>query len=618
MTIIQRMNRLFNTCLIEKNPVIVGEMMRHNRRYGRPDDRHLRARLVLGLYLRYGILHKDPLQAFEKKICRMSFPESGFSGQTPSEEIRRRLQDTETVVFDAWGVLMCMGLEEYQFRAMAECELSAFGISDRTAYRFQDYLAGKERRNTDCGCEEERRIRRLAEDFVLDNPFMHALWDELLAEGKRLLICNNSCWDDGFVDTILRQRGYQGKLVRDAARFVHITNRAESDRDIVYRDVNQAGDRYRTRYEYNAVTNLADRIVNLLLHGDGRKKTVFYEYGVTCGGVLTCGFCHWLNELADRKKTDLFLFVARDGEILQRIYREHYGTHASEYLVFSRFASFELIFGDHPEEYIDKNIRPRMERRDCDNSVKEILKECGLDFLLRHLPEKGLKETDILYQDNYEQFKSWLLDHHGEIELFFRESCMAAKQYYRKVCKGHRNICVVDLGWHGKSVVYLKYFMETKCGMDVSVSGAMIGACDDLVTQDHIRKGLIETYAFENDRWRSQGSRNGVPMTYQEIICTEALFSSSSDTLLRYKLGADGETVFLYGKKNENIEGVMEIHRGITDFAKYFAGIQNRYGLRVTPRDAYTPLYYKMKDKRYLDWLYTHYREEAGALNGFG
>lgn len=112
----------------------------------------------------------------------------------------------------------------------------------------------------------------MAEDFVIDNPFMHALWDALLAEGKRLLICNNSGCDDSFVETVLRRHGYQGELICDSGSFCHITNDAKSDRDIVYQEVNQAGGRYRTCYEYNAVTNLADRIVNLLLHGDGRKS----------------------------------------------------------------------------------------------------------------------------------------------------------------------------------------------------------------------------------------------------------------------------------------------------------------------------------------------------------
>ena len=616
----QKLNRVFNTCLIEKNQIVVGEMMRYNMRYGRISDRRTRARFVLGLYLKYGIAHKDPLRDFEKRICRLWFPESEDSEQISLEELYEKLRRTETIVFDVWGVLLCRGLEEHQFWAIAECEELTFGISERLESGDGTYQVRK-RKGADSRCEYKPRLEQLTIDFTLDNPFIHRLWDALLAEGKKLLFYNNSDCDDILTDRILQLHGYRGNMIRETADLVHITNHTKHTKhgsDIVYRDVNQTGSRYRTYYEYNVVTNLTDRIVNLLLHGDGNKKEVFYEYGVTCGGILTCGFCHWLNELAERKKVDLFLFVARDGKILQRIYQEHYGNRASDYLIFSRFASFELIYEEHPEEYLDKNIRPRLERKGCDNSVRGILLECGLDFLLRYLPEDGLTESDILYQDNYEQFKSWMMYHHQEITSCFLGSCQAAEQYYREVCKDHRNICVVDLGWHGKSVTYLKYFMEVKCGMKVCVTGAMIGACDDVVTQDHIRKGLIDIYAFENERWRSQGSRNGERMGYREIICTEALFSSTEDSLLKYGLGENGETVFVYGKRNENVSAVMEIHRGIVDFAEHFARVQKQYGLRVTSRDAYTPLYYRMKNKRFVDWLYEHYRETEGALNGFG
>lgn len=131
MKLLHKMNQLFNTCLIEKNPVIVGEMMRHNRRYGRINDRRARAGLVLGLFLKYGVLHRDPLQEFERQTSSISFPESGDCGQIPPEEMRKKTKSVETVVFDAWGVLLVMGLETYQLRAMAECELLALGSAER-------------------------------------------------------------------------------------------------------------------------------------------------------------------------------------------------------------------------------------------------------------------------------------------------------------------------------------------------------------------------------------------------------------------------------------------------------------------------------------------------------
>ena len=85
--------------------------------------------------------------------------------------------------------------------------------------------------------------------------------------------------------------------------------------------------------------------------------------------------------------------------------------------------------------------------------------------------------------------------------------------------------------------------------MDVRVTGAMIGAAPEVVVQDYIRKDMINVYAFENDKWRSPGSRNGEQMDYQEILCTELLFSSPKDTLLRYTLGKKGKRFSCTGEK---------------------------------------------------------------------
>lgn len=606
--ILTQMNRWFNACMIEKNPVIVEEMMRYNRTCGRIKDHRVRAKMVAGLYLRYGIFHRNPLQEFEERICKLPFPESKYTRQTSLTEIKARLEKEETIVFDVWDTLLCAGLDAAQTRALCECEALYPGISEYNDWDLPENAA----------LEKFPMLFSVTKNFTLDNVEMHKLWDELLAKGKRLYFCNNSCYDEEFVQSVLEKYGYQGEFYReDGKRAVFVTANARSDQDIIYRNVHQLGSRYRTYYDHNVVTCLTDRIINLLLHGNREEKSVFYEYGAACGGILTCGFSHWLNELADRKNIDLFLFVARDGDIMQKIYQTYYAKHESVYLTFSRFASFELIFEDYPEEYLDKNIKPRMERRDCDNSVATILRECGLDFMEVHLSGEELAGTDILDWNRYDMFKQFLLKYREEIEAHFQTSCIAAERYYRKVCKGNKNICIVDLGWHGKSIIYLKHFMERKCGMDVKVTGAMVGACGESVVQDYIRKDVINTYAFENDKWRSPGSRNGEQMDYREILCTELLFSSPKDTLLRYALNEKGETVFLYGQRNENVGAICEIHRGISDFAEKFAGIQNRYGLRVLPQDAYTPLYYTLKNEKLCEWIYENYREKVNAINGF-
>ena len=610
---LSKLNQWFNACLIEKNPVIVEEMARYNQTCGRIEDHRKRAKMVAGLYLRYGILHRSSLREFEKRLCTRPFPESRYSRQSSLEKMEERLEMAENIVFDVWDVLLCTGLDGFQMRALCECEALHPGISEYGGSFWVDSAS-----------DDFSTLHLVVKKVTLDNAVMHTLWKTLRDRGKNICFYNNSDYDDQFVMSLLGERGYHGDFFSgDKKEAVRVTAEAQACAQDewgavhLYRNIHHLGNPYRTYYDHNAVTCLTDRIGNLLLHGDEREKSIFYEYGTTCGGILTCGFCQWLNDLADRKNIDLFLFVARDGDIMQKIYQRHYAKHESAYLAFSRFASFELIFGDYPEEYIDKNIKPRMARRNCDNTIAAVLRECGLDFMESRLPDEELDKTDILNEERYEAFKQFLLRHMGEIATRFQTSCEAAAQYYGQLCRGHHNICVVDLGWHGKSIIYLKYFMEKKCGMDVRVTGAMIGAAPEVVVQDYIRKDMINVYAFENDKWRSPGSRNGEQMDYQEILCTELLFSSPKDTLLRYTLGEKGETVFLYGRKNENVYAIQEIHRGISDFAEKFAPIRRQCGFRVLARDAYTPLYYTLKNKKLCSWLFENYREEINAINGF-
>ncbi|MDE7430773.1 MAG: hypothetical protein K2N34_02485 [Lachnospiraceae bacterium] len=302
---------------------------------------------------------------------------------------------------------------------------------------------------------------------------------------------------------------------------------------------------------------------------------------------------------------------------MEKVYKKYFHNIDSAYFVFSRFASFELIFEDFPDEYFDKNIRPRMGRKETDNSIGRILQECGLVFIGQYLGEESLSKEEALQENNYRKLREVIIHHKAEIQDSFMETCRAAKKYIMDEIKDCKNVCVVDLGWNGKSIVYLKHLCERKYQWNGSIIGAMVGACKSEVVQNYIRTGLISTYAFENELWRNRGKKDGVGMEYEECICMEALFSSESDTLLRYGFDENGDVKFIYGKKNKNQEIIREIHNGILDFAENFMPVIQKYDLKITARDAYIPLDWSMKNEKYKDTIYKKYYEEPNAMNGF-
>lgn len=589
--------------MIEKNTLLVNEMQRHNQLYGRIENPWKRAVFVAGLYFKYGIIKQDPLHIEQKQRDRLHYPETEAGQAFDQDGFIVRVQSADAVIFDAWHVCFYISLDNWQLSALAETitlhlGMTDYGDAENALPEYEDIVL----------------------DFTIENEFIHQLWNKIKTMGKKVFIRNNSTlYSDNIVTKLIQKYGFDAEIYHsECDNALFLTQDVADENSYKYINLNLLGNQYRPFYYLNSVTALYNEIVNIDLHNGMKDLGMFYEYGFAYGGILACGFCQYLNRLVKEKEIDLLLFVARDGYILKEIYDRYYKRTDTIYLTFSRFASLELIFEDYPEEYIDKNIKPRIYRKNSDNSIGKILQECKLEFLKDLVEEEGINLSDSLGMSNYSNFKEFLIRHKDKIQESFADSSEAAKRYFKDSIRGYKKVCVVDLGWHGKSIVYLKHLLEKKYGWNGTITGALVGAANDPVTQNYVRRGLINTYAFENEYWRRTGSRNGEYMTEKEVICIEALFSSEEDTLLRYRLSSSGKTEFIYGKKNKNKENIKLIHKGITDFAEKFAPVINKYDLTIIPRDAYMPLDYFLQNEKNRDLIYQAYYEVPSAINGFG
>lgn len=600
---IDSVKKYISANLIEKNVLLVDEMQRHNQTYGRIEDPWKRAIFVAGLYFKYAIFKQNPLYMKQKKMSRLYYPEFEIGQIFDKDDFIAKAQSVDAVAFDAWDICFYTSLNREQLSALAETVTLHLGMAD-----YDD----TENERSEC--------ENILLDFTIENEFIHQLWDEIKAMGKEVFIRNNSAlYSNDIVLKLIRKYRFDGEIYHSQCdNVLFLTQSTVGEKNYKYINVNAIGNKYRPFHYLNSITALYNQIVNIGLHNGMKNLGLFYEYGFAYGGILACGFCQYLNRLVKEQDVDLLLFVARDGYILKEIYDRYYRQTDTSYLTFSRFASLELIFEDYPEEYIDKNIKPRMYRKNGDNRIIKILQECKLEFLRDLVEEEGLSISDNLEMTNYLSLKKVLLKYRDKIQESFKDSTEASKQYFIDSVKDYKKVCVVDLGWRGKSIVYLKHLLEKKYGWNGTVTGAVVGAANDYVTQNYVRRGVIKTYAFENEYWRRTGNQNGEYMTVEEIICIEALFTSEEDTLLRYRLDSGGKTEFIYGKKNQNRDNIKMIHRGITDFAKKFAPIINKYNLMIMPRDAYTPLDYFLQNEKNRDLIYQAYYEVPSAINGFG
>lgn len=607
MKVWNKLRKKINSRFIENNDTLVCEMQRHNRMHGRIECARKRVLFIMKLYLKYGILRKNPIIEFQQELEGLEYPESKQCQLFTDDDLLKRIDEVDTVVFDAWDVLFVRILDRMQLLALFETIVRCPGIA---AYVQEGGILT---------IEQQVAMENIEKDFMLDNEYMHEVWNIALHRKKRVMVRNNLVnYSDEYVESLMKKYGYEGTLYRESKeKTLVITTSAEKVNDFPYLNVRSLGDKYRPYFRKNAVTALYNQVINIKLHSEGKAKELFYEYGLVCGGLLVCGFCQYLNDIAKKENVDKFLFVARDGDIVQKIYNKYFAEKMQEYIVFSRFASYELIFEDYPEEYMDKNIRPRMYRYNTDNSLGNILKECHLEMLSKFLKEKELCVEDVLDEKSYEKLRMLMLEHKREIQDSYVETSEAARVYFMKVVEGCKKVCVVDLGWHGKSIVYLKHLLENKYQWNGQVIGALVGGSCDEVTQNYIRQELINTYAFEDESWRHIGVNNGKGMTAEEVICIESLFSSETDTLLRYCFDEIGEVAFIYGKANPNKAAIRQVHQGIMDFAKMFMPIIEKYNLKIMAKDAYVPLDSLMKNEKYRKMIYQAYYEEPEAINGF-
>ena len=602
------LRKLFNEVFVYRNTKLTTELIKYNELYGRIDNDFKRMLHVIDFYIKYVILRKNGIYEKQKKAERLIYPESEINQKNFFITAKKKIESKDTVYFDLKDVLFDFPLTDKPFKAFIETNTLFIGLSNAAL-------------NVEMIQPETREA--IKECFIgssLINGAIKELYDYAKSLNKTVFLVNNTNVNEEWMLELIRRNKVEERIVPKSkipGGKIHITTTKKNEDDILYKNINYMGEPYRPFNCRNVVNSFYNHSVNLKLHSGSCAYSQFYEYGFVCGGILTYGYCQYLNELAKKDKIDKFLFVARDGDVMSRIYKKYFAMIDSSYLIYSRFASYELIFQDFPEEYIELNIRPRIYRKNSDNTIGKIIQECGIEAIIPFLQARHLKAEDVLNDDNFLQFKNLVLMYKDVIQASFQNTCDAAKQYFLQEIVNYKKICIVDLGWHGTSIVYLKHLFEKQYRWTGQVVGALIGAVNDDVVQNYISRGVIHTYAFRNEFARRDVKDYYDPFEYDEIVCIEALFSSPSDTLLRYQRCENGTTDFIYGKKNKNKQKIIEIHKGIEDFVESFHPIVNKFGLTVFSDDAYRPLDNMMKNKKMRKKIFDQYYEEINAINGF-
>ena len=373
---------------------------------------------------------------------------------------------------------------------------------------------------------------------------------------------------------------------------------------IHYPNVNDLGEKYRAR-DLSAITGSLYRgIVNTHIYNGLRVYTREYELGFIYGGLFVTGYCQWIHRYVEEHDIDKILFLARDGDILYKVYRKMYpkeaGPDRTEYVYWSRRAATKMgasyfkydffrRFLHHKvnQEYTLEQIFASMELSDMLGGYLKKQNDAG------NSPAGNRVSADTkLTSGNRETVEDYLMEHWKEVLDHYKGQRDSAGAYYRKVLTGHRRVAAVDVGWAGSGAVVLQYLARKEWGLDCEIIGLLAGTNsahngDERDTAEGLRclgKQASYLYSQEHNRdlWKFHDAAKGHNLLWELLLSSEegslkgfyppekskmqkrcAVKCSGIEAGVK-KIG-DGYTICL-GKENRS-EVIGEIQRGIEDFA---------------------------------------------------
>lgn len=240
-----------------------------------------------------------------------------------------------------------------------------------------------------------------------------------------------------------------------------------------------------------------------------------------------------------------------------------------------------------------------------------------MQYLEQYLAEYGLRQEQEFGTAQYEAVETIFREKIGQIKKQYTSQEKAAENYFRDVVGTHKKICVVDLGWQGTGAVCLKYFLEKKCGMDLQVSGALMGMYGNDSAGICVSSGQMHSYLFSQQKNRDTLFRHAG--AYSEIVfrnlLAEILFTEDAPTFLTFKLDQNGQTMLVYGKPEQNTDAITKMQSGILDFVQDFFRYWKMFGgwLTLCGQEAYLPFDAMARDQAYCIRLLGDYEVHAST-----
>lgn len=612
--------------------ILVGRQPAIRRRYVRYKEQGkspaARAVYLFRLNFSYYILRDRELSRFGKSNAKpyCKGAESVLSFRESPEELAGKLSEFDAVSFDIFdtliyrpfvhpvdlfhivgaeaGLLNFAELRQYCERKARDKRFEENGTHEVTLddiYQYMESYAG----SSFAAAKEKELAAELSLCFA--NPYMKRVWDILEEKKVRRVITSDMYLDREFLETLLRKNGFDGlvfvsnehsaskyhgglyeivKKYLQCAKIAHVGDNSYSDIEMSKKhgltpflcpNPNTVGGAYRPANMSRIIGSAYGGIVNARFHSGLEKHSMLYEYGYAYSGIFVLGFCRFIHNIAEG--ADKVLFLARDGDLLKRVYDSLYPDSPTEYFLWSRLAATKLCFEENTADFIRRFVYHK-----CGNNFTagELLRQMELSEL--DYPEKN----EIVTDKNYKKLARFIIANRERVRELYKPQSDGARKYFAEKLDGR--VLAVDIGWAGSGGAAIAQLAE-KWGFGCEVIGVIGCANDSSAEQPDSSEALLQSgkmYSYCYSQSHNRDIYNAHDAAQGHNIYFEMLLGSESPSLRGFN--ADGSPVFA-GTENGNAETVRQIHAGALDFiADYTARFADYpYMLDISGSDAYAP-----------------------------
>ena len=420
--------------------------------------------------------------------------------------------------------------------------------------------------------ERTEKIKLLEIDteynLCCENSEMKEFYDRIIGSGRRVIIISDMYLSMDILDNILQRCGYRGYesifvssekgvtkrsggLFKEAinkcnikpGKLLHIGDHPVSDhympkrmgiQTFLYKKWGKESiflkNNKRNKHLWDKQERIEFDVIKCAMLNDAdHNKNVFRKVGYEVLGPMLMGYTVWLHAMAEKEKADSILFLAREGHILYRAYKELFPNQsqtALQYIHVSRLALCRAnIINTHGYTELIFLFSDLMRGVDTVGEFAELLgisefvpDICeGCRFTARDLLEE-IYDKDRLYEKIIMVGNQYFIEQHKLL-----------LEYLNLHQIGSGKIIVSDVGWNGTMQMLLSRLVT-----GVQWIGAYLGVSSVFNEQEYTsldRRG----YWFDASEWETKGQM--VRFTTSAI---ETLFINHEGTTLEYR-SADKE-----------------------------------------------------------------------------